>query len=422
MKCVAILIAACLLLVLNQCAAGKQSMTPEARLRAMSSVLQSTVGQAFERSAKKRAHDVMSAKSSPLARALIDRTSKRYNRDLYAEIFGGASKDETIGFFKEVCGFNINDPVEQDPRPLTPDDIRAASDIMGEFNGDLKEQLQSLKKEMDEVAYFYENEDLSVDENQEKLEEMAIGFLTSVGMQENGLTEEGVCALGGVASMVFRLIEHGTEGFRDRRHEDDEDDEGCFQTVITYWTIMAEHYYSVERLAWEIANGNVLLLEEMTKAVMYDVHCIAAQLDYVNDVLEEGKTFDGTRTEEEAWTGTLTVMYLEYFMIVEWGHMRATLAELDKLGKELDAIYKDWFGEDYDDRGLRSFRRGTKEDGSDGQNGPSGPSGPSGPTGLSGPSGPSGPSDQDSQEATVDIETLKNVLERFLQKKRKALN
>ena len=56
---------------------------------------------------------------------------------------------------------------------------------------------------------FATDEDLTVPENVEKLEEMAINFLTSVGMQENGLTEEGVCALGGVASMVFRLIEHG---------------------------------------------------------------------------------------------------------------------------------------------------------------------------------------------------------------------
>ena len=55
-------------------------------------------------------------------------------------------------------------------------------------------------------------------------------------------------------------------------------------------------------------------------------------------------------------------MYVEYFMIVEWGHMRATLGALDKLGGELDAIYKDWFGEDYDERGLRSLGRSADED------------------------------------------------------------
>ena len=63
---------------------------------------------------------------------------------------------------------------------------------------------------------------------------------------------------------------------------------------------MAEHHFSVEWLAWDIAEGNVDLLEDMTTAVMYDLHCIAGQLDYVNHYLDEGKNFDGKDNEYTA--------------------------------------------------------------------------------------------------------------------------
>ena len=39
---------------------------------------------------------------------------------------------------------------------MTPEDIKAGSEAMGEFNDDLKEQLDSLKDEMAEVVHFYE--------------------------------------------------------------------------------------------------------------------------------------------------------------------------------------------------------------------------------------------------------------------------
>ena len=35
----------------------------------------------------------------------------------------------------------------------------------------------------------------------------------------------------------------GTEGFRERRHEDEEDDDGCFHTVVTYWTIRIQQFF-----------------------------------------------------------------------------------------------------------------------------------------------------------------------------------